>query len=192
MSKKLQIILIDNRDSFTGNLFQIFDENSHCTIQVCSYDDLKIEALEAFDKIVISPGPDIPEQYPKLFEVLNRYAGRKSILGVCLGHQTIAAYYGATLYNLKTPRHGILKELKLLESVGIFQNKLSNNSVGLYHSWAVSTKQFPEVLKVTAVDSDGIIMALRHRQFDITGLQFHPESYRTASGSEWINNWIIS
>lgn len=190
MSKKLQIVIIDNHDSFTGNLFQFFDENPNCDITVIPNDKIEIQLLEKYDKIVLSPGPDIPSNYPILFNILNTYAKTKSILGICLGHQTLIEYFGGTLYNLSTPLHGQKKEICILKQNILFKNIPTNIEVGLYHSWVANPLTFPKELEITAETKDGLIMAIKHKYLDIQGLQFHPESYMTDYGRQLINQWI--
>lgn len=190
MSKKQQIVIIDNHDSFTGNLYQLFDENPNCDITIIPNDKVEIQLLTKYDKIVLSPGPDIPSNYPILFNILNTYANTKSILGICLGHQTLIEYFGGTLYNLSTPLHGQKKEINILKHYNLFKNIPVNIEVGLYHSWAADPHTFPKKLEITAETNDGIIMAIKHINLDIQGVQFHPESYMTDYGRQIINQWI--
>ncbi|SFI73797.1 para-aminobenzoate synthetase component 2 [Myroides guanonis] len=190
MSKKLQIVIIDNHDSFTGNLYQLFDENPNCDITIIPNDKVEIQLLINYDKIVLSPGPDIPSNYPILFNILNTYANTKSILGICLGHQTLVEYFGGTLYNLPIPLHGQKKEIHILNQHILFKNIPTKIDVGLYHSWAADPLTIPKELEITAKTSDGIIMAIKHRTLDIQGVQFHPESYMTDYGRKIINQWI--
>lgn len=190
MSKKLQIVIIDNHDSFTGNLFQLFDENPNCTISIISYDKVDLDQLNIYDKIVLSPGPDTPRSYPILFSILEKYATTKSILGICLGHQTLVEFFGGTLYNLEIPQHGQKKEIQILKKSSLLNNLPNKIKVGLYHSWAADPNTFPKELEITAQTDDKIIMGLKHQTLDIQGLQFHPESYMTELGSQVINQWI--
>lgn len=190
MSHPKQIVIIDNHDSFTYNLFQLFDENPHCQITVLKNDEVSLEQLEAFDKIVLSPGPDVPSSYPILFEIITRFKGVKPILGVCLGHQTIGEYFGATLVNLPSVYHGKQSNLTLLTDEVLFQKLTSPIVVGLYHSWALDRATITEPLVVTALSADGVVMGIAHRNYNIKGIQFHPESFMTEQGREMINNWI--
>lgn len=195
MSEIKQIVIIDNHDSFTYNLVQLFDENEHCDITVISHDEVvldTLETLDTYDMLVLSPGPDVPTSYPILFNILDRYKGIKPILGVCLGHQTIGQYFGATLVNLPSVYHGQSTQLTLLKEDQLFLDITVSITVGLYHSWALSIDNIPEVLEVLAVSEDEVIMSIRHKEYDIKGVQFHPESFITSHGREIINNWVIS
>lgn len=191
MSELKQIVIIDNHDSFTYNLVQLFDENKHCTISVISEDEVVVESLNKFDMIVLSPGPDVPSRYPVLFQILDRYKREKPILGVCLGHQTIGQYFGAKLVNLPEVYHGQSRDLELLKDDYLFQNIDTLISVGLYHSWALSIEALPDELEVIAKSKEEVIMAIRHKEYDIRGVQFHPESFITSHGKEIIANWIL-
>ena len=190
MSQKKEIIIIDNRDSFTYNLYQIFDEHPLCRIHVVQSDQVQLEDLEAYDQLVLSPGPDVPRAYPILFDILARYENSKPILGVCLGHQVIGEYYGAQLYNLKHVFHGQTRLLSQTTSDLLFNGIPDPTPIGLYHSWALATQSFPDTLEVTALSDDQIIMAFRHRTKNIRGIQFHPESYMTPLGKQMLSNWI--
>lgn len=192
MSKKLQIVIIDNHDSFTGNLFQLFDENPHCTITIIPNDRVDLDQLDKYDKIVLSPGPDIPSSYPVLFSILKNYATTKDILGICLGHQTIIEFFGGTLYNLETPQHGQKREINVLKEPPLFKNINKPIQVGLYHSWAANPERLPKELDIIAQTADNIIMAVQHKTLNVLGLQFHPESYMTDYGRQIISQWIES
>ncbi|MEC4085017.1 anthranilate synthase component II [Myroides odoratimimus] len=192
MSEIKQIVIIDNHDSFTYNLVQLFDENEHCNITVIPHDEVVLESLDKFDMLVLSPGPDVPRSYPILFRILDRYKADKPILGVCLGHQTIGEYFGARLENLSYVYHGQSTTLHYRTEDTLFTTIDTPVSVGLYHSWALSTNDFPEELEVVALSNEGVIMSIRHRTYNIKGVQFHPESYITSHGREIINNWVLS
>jgi len=187
----MKVLIIDNYDSFTYNLAQIIEQSGLCDFEILKYDKIDIKYIDSFDKILISPGPGLPKDYPQLYKVLERYSGKKSILGVCLGHQLIAEYYGAQLQNLNTVFHGISKTIKLLDlEKYLFQNIPKEFEGGLYHSWAVSDLDFPSQLKITSKDETGIIMSLSHKKFDVKGIQFHPESIMTIHGRQIIFNWL--
>ncbi len=190
MSKKKEIVIIDNHDSFTYNLYQIFDEHPNCNITVVQSDEIKIEELKRFDKLVLSPGPDVPMAYPILFEIIKTYENTKPILGVCLGHQTIGIYYGAELYNLSKVYHGQQNALNIVVQDVLFESVANNSLVGLYHSWALKAENFPPSLIITAYSNNNIVMAFKHRTKNIRGIQFHPESYMTVEGRMMLNNWI--
>ncbi|MEC4115160.1 anthranilate synthase component II [Myroides pelagicus] len=191
MSVQKQIVIIDNHDSFTYNLYQLFDENPNCQITVVRNDEVSVEDIDQYDQIVFSPGPDIPNKSPIMYRVLDMYKGIKPILGVCLGHQAIGDYFGARLINLEQVYHGQQRALHICdESERLFDGVKQNSLVGLYHSWALEKESFPEDLVITAFSEDGVIMGIRHRIYNISGIQFHPESYMTGVGIKMIDNWI--
>lgn len=190
MSIKKQIVIIDNHDSFTYNLFQIFDEHPACDIHVIQHDKVILSELVSFDQIVLSPGPDVPQSYPILTQIITKYKGVKPILGVCLGHQTIGEYFGAKLSNLAKVYHGQQLQLQIVQEDYLFKGIPNHSLVGLYHSWALEQENFPDSLSITALSSDNIIMAITHKVYNIKGIQFHPESFMTEKGREMIHNWI--
>lgn len=185
-----KVIIIDNHDSFSWNLAQLFIENPDCEVVVKSIDEVKLADLENFDKIVFSPGPDIPIKYPKIKEILNKFSQTKSILGVCLGHQAIFEYFGGKLVNLDEVYHGICDNIRIDNKASIFCGLDKIIKVGLYHSWAADSSSLPDCLKVIAESQNGIIMGIKHKTLDVTGIQFHPESYMTEFGKVIIDNWI--
>jgi len=186
----MKILVIDNYDSFTFNLVHLLHETGH-TATVWRNDQFQIADVEAFDKILLSPGPGIPSEAGHLLEVIKTYAESKSILGVCLGLQAIAECFGGELYNLSSPVHGRSSQIQILEpNEPIFANCPNYFEVGRYHSWAVVNEQLPKTLQVTATDGSGVIMALRHTQLDVRGVQFHPESVLTQHGKLMISNWL--
>jgi anthranilate synthase component 2 len=188
----LSILIIDNNDSFTYNLVQLIEECGCCDYTVVKNNVLDIDSVTAYSKILISPGPGIPKETSGIFEVLEKFHKTKSILGVCLGHQAIAEYFGATLINLPKPFHGIKSEIEVCDDDCILFSALPKSfDGGRYHSWAVSEKDFPDDLKITAVSTDGIIMGLSHKVYDVHGIQFHPESIMTPFGMKIIENWIV-
>ena len=153
-------------------------------------DQFRLEELEEFDKILLSPGPGVPEEAGLLLDVIRRYAGKKPILGVCLGEQAIGEVYGGKLTNLDEVFHGIQSSVTLTATDYLFEGLPSTVQVGRYHSWVVDQKDFPDCLEVTAVSEEGYIMALRHRTLDVRGVQFHPESVLTPEGKQMLGNWI--
>jgi anthranilate synthase component 2 len=155
-------------------------------------DQFDLKDVSPFDKVILSPGPGIPSEAGKMPSLIKEYAASHSILGVCLGHQAIAEAFGGTLVNLKNVFHGVSTQLKIDRTDGIFRGVPSGIQVGRYHSWVVSNQDFPNELEVTATDAAGQIMALRHRNFDVTGVQFHPESIMTEYGTLIIRNWLES
>ena len=184
-----KIIIIDNYDSFTYNLSHLVKELG-ADVTVVRNDQFKIEELEAYDKIILSPGPGIPSEAGLLLDVIRHYAGKKPILGVCLGHQAIGEVFGAQLENLSDVFHGVATPWRLLTDDLLFAGLPTDITVGRYHSWVVSRKALPHCLEVTAESPEGQIMALRHRSYDVRGIQFHPESVLTPEGKTMINNWL--
>ncbi len=189
MNKKITVALIDNYDSFTYNLFQYLEE-AGAEVTVFRNDKFELEQLEAFDKIVLSPGPGIPSEAGLLKPVIETYAATKPILGVCLGEQAIGEVFGGLLTNLPSVFHGVATPATLTADDYIFDGLDKEIEVGRYHSWVVDTKQFPAALEVTAISPEGYIMALRHRTFDVHGIQFHPESVLTPGGRVIIENFL--
>ncbi|MCD8293305.1 MAG: aminodeoxychorismate/anthranilate synthase component II [Prevotellaceae bacterium] len=185
------IAIIDNYDSFTYNLAHLAKELG-AKVDVLRNDRFPIEALERYDKLILSPGPGIPEEAGLLLEVIRVYAGRKPILGVCLGEQAIGQQFGAKLTNLQDVFHGVQTPVRLLtEGDYIFDGLPAEFPVGRYHSWVVDTAGFPnEELSITAISGEGHIMALKHRKYDIHGIQFHPESVLTPDGKRIMKNWL--
>ncbi|SEO17190.1 MULTISPECIES: aminodeoxychorismate/anthranilate synthase component II [unclassified Mucilaginibacter] len=185
------ILIIDNYDSFTYNLVHLVNElGLQC--DVWRNDKFALEDVDAYDKIILSPGPGIPSEAGLLLDVIKKYAPTKSIFGVCLGQQAIAEVFGGSLYNLSQPMHGIATPIKVTDTdEQLFRDLPDSFKVGRYHSWVVSANDLPEVLKVTAIDEeDNSIMALSHREYDVRGVQFHPESILTEYGKEMMGNWL--
>ncbi|MBK0381373.1 aminodeoxychorismate/anthranilate synthase component II [Pedobacter sp. SD-b] len=188
----MKILVIDNYDSFTYNLVHLLNELGQ-DATVWRNDKFKIEEIEQFDKILLSPGPGIPSEAGLLLEVIKKYANTKSILGVCLGQQAIAEVFGGELYNLEKPVHGTATKLMITDTDEIlFKGLKTGFEVGRYHSWAVKPDNLPAELLVTATDEKGVMMALRHKTLDVRGVQFHPESVLTAFGKEIIGNWLFN
>ena len=187
---KMKILLFDNYDSFTYNLLHILKELG-ADVEVHRNDKISLEEIERFDKILLSPGPGIPEEAGILLPLIRRYAPTKSILGVCLGEQAIGEACGATLINLTDVHHGVCSDIRIVAKDPIFEGLEPGIRVGRYHSWAVSKENFPDCLEITAVDTEeGQIMGLRHREYNVRGIQFHPESVLTPKGKTIIENWL--
>ena len=190
----MRILVFDNYDSFTFNLVHIirelgYDEN----MDIFRNDKIGLKEVNKYDKILLSPGPGLPVDAGIMETLIQTYAKNKSILGICLGHQGIAEVFGARLFNLPQVLHGVTKVANLFSAKDIiFKNIPGSIKVCRYHSWAVAADSIPEELEITAVDEDDIIMGLRHKNYDVRGLQFHPEAYLTEYGSELINNWLNS
>lgn len=189
MSNKT-ILVIDNYDSFTYNLVHLLQELGQEYV-VWRNDKFTLAEVAQYDKILLSPGPGIPEEAGLLLEVIREYAPSKSILGICLGQQAIAEVFGGSLYNLPKPLHGVATGIIVTDDTeGLFQDFPRDSKIGRYHSWAVQPESLPVSLKITAVDENGVIMALSHVDYDVRGMQFHPESILTDNGKQLIANWL--
>ena len=185
----MKTVIIDNYDSFTYNLAHLVKELG-AEVDVLRNDIFELEELEKYDKIILSPGPGIPEEAGLLLEVIRTYAGRKPMLGVCLGEQAIGQAFGGKLTNLSEVFHGIQTNVKIKNKDYIFDGLPTEIPVGRYHSWVVDTDGFPEELVVTAISPEGQIMALKHREYDVHSIQFHPESVLTPDGKQIVGNWL--
>lgn len=186
------IVVIDNYDSFTYNLVHYL-ELLGSKVTVVRNDEFELEELEQFDKIVLSPGPGIPSEAGLLKAVIQKYYETKSILGVCLGQQAIGEVFGGCLINLEKVHHGVAATISLTVSDELLYVGLPQQlEVGRYHSWVVSKENFPEELEITSEDTSGNIMSLRHKRWDVRGVQFHPESVLTPHGKKIIENWLKS
>ena len=185
----MKIVIIDNYDSFTYNLSHLVKELG-AEVTVVRNDQFELEDLEPFSKIILSPGPGIPSEAGLLLDVIRTYAGKKPILGVCLGHQAIGEAFGGKLENLSDVFHGVATPCHIVADDPIFSGIEHDITIGRYHSWVVSKENFPDCLEVTAVSDEGQIMALRHRELNIRGIQFHPESVLTPDGTTIIRNFI--
>lgn len=185
------ILIIDNYDSFTYNLVHLVNEiGLQC--EVWRNDKFNIADVDAYDRIILSPGPGIPSEAGLLMEVIEKYAPTKSIFGVCLGQQAIAEVFGGKLYNLPQPMHGIATPITVTDKQErLFAGLPESFKVGRYHSWVVDENSLPDVLKITAVDEkDNSLMAVSHKEYDVRGVQFHPESILTEFGKEMMKNWL--
>lgn len=185
----MKIVIIDNYDSFTYNLSHLVKELG-ADVTVFRNDKFLLNEIEQYDKIILSPGPGIPSEAGLLLDVIRTYRGRKPMLGVCLGHQAIGEVFGARLANLSTVYHGVATEGTQYGNDPIFRGMPKRIIMGRYHSWVVDSTSLPECLEVTAMSDDGYIMALRHRHYDIHGIQFHPESVLTPEGRQIVKNWL--
>ena len=183
-----KILVIDNYDSFTYNLVHYL-EDLDCVVVVKRNDQLTLDEVEPFDKIVLSPGPGIPDEAGLLKEIIAEYAPTKSIFGVCLGQQAIAEVFGGSLINLDEVYHGIATKIKVVKDDVLFDGMSKEIEVGRYHSWVVDPNM-PKVLEVTSVDGNGQIMSLRHKIYDVCAVQFHPESVLTPQGKQILKNWL--
>ncbi|MDD6540848.1 MAG: aminodeoxychorismate/anthranilate synthase component II [Prevotella sp.] len=185
----MKISIIDNYDSFTYNLAHLVKELG-AEVKVYRNDQFEMNDLADTDKIILSPGPGIPSEAGKLLDVIRYYAGKKPMLGVCLGHQAIGEVFGAKLENLDDVFHGVATEGSQLGNDYIFKGLPERFLMGRYHSWVVSKEDFPDCLEITAQSDEGQIMALKHKEYDIHGIQFHPESVLTPDGRAIVSNWL--
>lgn len=189
MSTK-KILVIDNYDSFTYNLVHLLQELNRPYVVVRN-DKFDLSDVAQYDEILLSPGPGIPEEAGLLMDVIKMYAPSKRILGICLGQQAIAEVFGGQLYNLPKPLHGVATSIRVTDpEERLFKNFPSDSNIGRYHSWAVDRDTLPACLKITAEDENGVIMALAHTEYDVRGMQFHPESVLTDNGKLLIANWL--
>ncbi|AWG26787.1 anthranilate synthase component II [Flavobacterium kingsejongi] len=184
-----KILVIDNYDSFTYNLVHYLEE-LECTVTVLRNDEVDLEEIKHYDKILLSPGPGIPEEAGLLKAIIKEYAPSKSILGICLGQQAIGEVFGGHLNNLEKVYHGVATKVTLaVTNEPLFKGLPNEITVGRYHSWVVN-RDLPEVLEATSFDENGEVMSLRHRHYDVRGVQFHPESVLTPDGKKILENWI--
>lgn len=187
----MKILVFDNYDSFTYNLVHLVEKITNQKVTVVRNDQITLEEIAEYDKIILSPGPGIPSEAGLLLPLIKQYAASKSILGVCLGHQAIGEAFGATLENLTTVYHGVATPIKIDNTNYLFNGLEDSVEVGRYHSWVIASKDLPNELKVTATDENGLIMAIEHTVYDVCGVQFHPESVLTPSGETVIKNWLL-
>lgn len=185
----MKTVIIDNYDSFTYNLSHMVKELGG-EVTVYRNDQFALDALEPFDKIILSPGPGIPSEAGLLLDVIRCYGGKKPILGVCLGHQAIGEAFAAELENLSDVFHGVATPIIVTRPDYLFEGLPSRLEVGRYHSWVVRLEGLPECLEVTSISDEGYIMSMRHTQYDIRGIQFHPESVLTPNGKKMLKNWL--
>ena len=185
-----KVVIIDNYDSFTYNLVHYL-EDLNCEVTVFRNDEFDIDELKPFDKILLSPGPGVPDDAGLLKTVIQTYAPTKSILGICLGQQAIGEVFGGSIINLEKVYHGVATKINIVSYDEILFDGLENQiEVGRYHSWVIDSNNFPEVLEITSTDENQQIMSVRHKTFDVKGVQFHPESVLTPNGKKILENWI--
>lgn len=185
-----KLLVFDNYDSFTYNLVHIIEKSSDYQVDVFRNDEIALDAISAYDKILLSPGPGIPSEAGILTDVIKTYALHKSILGVCLGLQAIGEAFGGTLENLPNVFHGIRTPIHVVKDDLLFNDCPKTFAVGRYHSWVVGRSGFPSVLEITSVDDENNIMSLTHRTLDVRGVQFHPESILSEHGETILRNWL--
>lgn len=185
----MKTVIIDNYDSFTYNLSHLVKE-AGAGVTVLRNDQFELADLQVFDKIILSPGPGIPSEAGLLLEVIREYAGKKPILGVCLGEQAIGEVFGGKLINLSEVFHGVQTPITITGKDSLFEGLPETVNVGRYHSWVVASEGLPDCLEITAISKEGYIMALRHKTYDVHGIQFHPESVLTPDGKKMIENFL--
>lgn len=184
------IVVIDNYDSFTYNLVHYL-EDLNCTVSVLRNDEFELEELAKFDKILLSPGPGLPSEAGLLKQVIQKYAPTKSILGVCLGQQAIGEVFGGNLINLDKVYHGVASKVQItVNNESLFEGLENEIEVGRYHSWVIDKENFPSDLEITSIDENGEIMSIRHKTYDVKGVQYHPESVLTQQGKKILENWV--
>lgn len=188
----MQILVLDNYDSFTYNLVQMIEQITETTIDVYKNDEISLDKISVYDKIILSPGPGIPSEAGILLDTIKTYAATKSILGVCLGQQAIAEAFGGSIINLNEIYHGVATKAFQIEEHILFENLPNELEVGRYHSWVVSKDNFPEELTITSIDEKGMIMSLKHNKYDLHGVQYHPESILTPMGKHILKNFLIN
>lgn len=189
----MKVLVLDNYDSFTYNLVQYIQEILEHKIDVFRNDEIDLDAVGAYDFIILSPGPGLPKDAGIMPALIQRYAATKTILGVCLGHQAIGEAFGASLENLAHVFHGVETPIEVVvEDEPLFQSMPTTFQAGRYHSWVVAKESLPSELEVTAVDKDGVIMAMRHKTYDVRGVQFHPESIMTEFGRKMLENLLLT
>lgn len=187
----MKVFLLDNHDSFTYNLAALLRTFDDTELDVAIAENTNIASLAVYDKIVFSPGPGLPDEFPMMTEILEQYKETKDILGVCLGHQMIAEYFGAKLSNLVNVNHGWIKRLNIIcPDTRLFNNIPNLSDIGVYHSWYVNKESLPDCLTVTAECDDNLVMAMEHKKYRIDSVQFHPESFITSFGKQMIGNWL--
>ena len=185
------ILVIDNYDSFTYNLVHAIKKITGSAVDVFRNDEIGLEEIEKYDKIVLSPGPGLPAESGLLLDIIKEYAPKKSILGVCLGHQAIGEAFGGELLNMNKVIHGMGTPVKLTSSKSVLFNDLPDSfDVGRYHSWIVKKENLPGCFEITSIDEEGMIMSMKHKKYDVEGVQFHPESVLTPLGEKMIENWL--
>ena len=187
----MKILVIDNYDSFTYNLVHAIKKISGLPVDVFRNDEVRLEDIEKYDKIVLSPGPGLPEESGLLLEIIKMYAPKKSILGVCLGHQAIGEAFGGELFNMNRVFHGVATPVKLTGNPSVLFTGLPGSfDVGRYHSWIVKKENLPACFEITSLDEEGEIMSMKHKELDVEGVQFHPESVLTPLGEKILGNWL--
>jgi anthranilate synthase component 2 len=187
----MKIVVIDNYDSFTYNLVHAIKKITSLPVDVFRNDEIALSDLEKYDKIVLSPGPGIPEEAGLLLDIIKEFGPKKSMLGVCLGHQAIGEAFGGKLHNMNKVLHGVATPVTLTANKSeLFEGLPATFEVGRYHSWIVEKENLPDCFEITSYDEEGLIMSMQHKEYDVQGVQFHPESVLTPLGEEILKNWL--
>jgi len=186
----MKILIFDNYDSFTYNLAHLVKELGYTDVDVCRNDKIALDEIKKYDKIILSPGPGIPSEAGLLLSVIKEYAKTKPILGVCLGHQAIGEAFGAGLINLEDVYHGVATKVNIIDEDYLYNGLDSEIETGRYHSWIVNPQGLPDCFRITATDEKGHIMSMAHKEYDVHGVQFHPESVLTPAGKTIVKNFL--
>ena len=186
----MKILIIDNNDSFTYNLKHYVNQFAN-NVDVIRGERLSMQMIDSYDKIIFSPGPGLPKEHPILHKVLAQFYDKKPILGICLGQQAIAEFFNAKLENLPIVKHGITSAVTHFYNCKLFKDIPTTFKIGHYHSWIVSKSNFPSELTITSENEEGIITSINHKEYDITAVQFHPESILSEHGLQLIKNWVL-
>jgi anthranilate synthase component II len=184
------ILIFDNYDSFTYNLFHLVEKHTDIPVHVRRNNEISLDEVDMYDRIILSPGPGLPSEANNLIDLIKTYAGRKPILGVCLGHQAIAEAFGGKLKNLSTVHHGVSVETNHFNNDVLFEDIPATFKTGRYHSWVADEQSLPKDFIITAKSAEGTIMAIKHKEHNLKGIQFHPESVLTEYGDTMIINWL--
>ena len=187
----MKVLIVDNKDSFTYNLKHYINQFTN-DVDVVRGSKINLDEVESYDKIILSPGPGLAEEHPVLQLILERYYNQKPILGICLGQQAIAEFFKAKLENLPIVKHGVTSKISHFNNCKLFKNIPKHFKIGHYHSWVVSESNFPDELAITSENEEGIITSIKHREYDVTAVQFHPESVLTEHGLQMIKNWVLA
>jgi len=188
----LKIVLIDHNDSFTYNIIELLKKFKNVDVQVVNYQKIDLKKINEYDKIILSPGPGLPSDYPKTNALIKEFYRKKPIFGICLGHQMLGEFFGLKIYNLKEVKHGVSERIIVNDKSLLYQNISNEISVGLYHSWAVKQITHNSDIKITAFNKDKVIMSMQHKKLSIFGTQYHIESFLTPMGEKIMKNFIFN
>lgn len=187
----MKILVIDNYDSFTYNLVHAVKKITGLPVTVCRNDEIELQEIDEYDKIILSPGPGIPSEAGLLLDIIKEYAPTKSMLGVCLGHQAIGEVFGGKLHNMNKVIHGIATPITIISRTSCLFDEIADSfDAGRYHSWIIERDNLPECFEITSLDNEGLVMSMKHKEYDVEGVQFHPESVLTPEGEKMLKNWL--